>query len=68
MDTWLNASSGDGSNDEPVAAPTEDTETVEEDASAKQKAAVKSATTAASVKAPSNTKAIADEFNDLFNS
>jgi len=67
MDTWLNASS-DGSNEEPAAAVSEETETTEEDSSEKQKTAVKSATTAASVKAPSNTKAIADEFNDLFNS
>jgi hypothetical protein len=62
MDTWLNASQESAEDGEPAAASTPQTEETEE------AAAPKSATAKAAVKAPSNTKAIADEFNDLFNS
>lgn len=61
MDTWLNASQEAVEDGEvAAAAPSEDVEAAAP--------ATKSATAKAAVKAPSNTKAIADEFNDLFNS
>jgi len=66
MDTWLNASS-DANNEEPTVNTVEE-EVSEEPATTKQAPTAKSTTTAAAVKAPSNAKAIADEFNDLFNS
>lgn len=60
MDTWLNASEANPDGD---VAP-ETTDTTSEESAAKP---VVSATAKASVKAPATTKAIADEFNDLFN-
>jgi len=60
MDTWLNASEANPDGD---SAP-ETTVTASEEPASKP---VVSATAKASVKAPANTKAIADEFNDLFN-
>ena len=62
MDTWLNASQEENEEATPLAStPVEETETAETPAP-------KSATTKAAVKTPANAKAIADEFNDLFNS
>ncbi len=62
MDTWLNASEA---NPDGEAAPetTETTETAEETAKP-----VQSATAKAAIKPANSSKAIADEFNDLFNS
>jgi hypothetical protein len=60
MDTWLNASEANPDGD---SAP-ETTDTASEEPAAKP---VMSATAKASVKTPASTKAIADEFNDLFN-
>jgi hypothetical protein len=60
MDTWLNASEANPDGD---AAP-ETTDTTSEESAAKP---VVSATAKSAVKAPATTKAIADEFNDLFN-
>ena len=60
MDTWLNASEANPDGD---AAP-ETTDTTSEESAAKP---VVSSTVKAAVKAPATTKAIADEFNDLFN-
>jgi len=61
MDTWLNASEGNPDGD---SAPIPTEEVVEEPAATKP---VVSATAKAAIKAPASTKAIADEFNDLFN-
>jgi hypothetical protein len=61
MDTWLNSSQENAEDAEP-ATPVA---TEEPEAPAP---APKSATVKAAVKAPASTKAIADEFNDLFNS
>ena len=63
MDTWLNSSQENAEDAEPAA-----TTATEETEAAPAAPAPKSATAKAAVKAPSSTKAIADEFNDLFNS
>lgn len=63
MDTWLNSSQENAEDAEP-ATPVA---TEEPDAPAPAPAP-KSATAKAAVKTPTSTKAIADEFNDLFNS
>jgi hypothetical protein len=63
MDTWLNSSQENAEDAEPAA-----TTVTEETEAAPAAPAPKSATAKAAVKAPSSTKAIADEFNDLFNS
>lgn len=63
MDTWLNSSQENAEDAEPAA-----TTATEETEAAPATPAPKSATAKAAVKAPSSTKAIADEFNDLFNS
>jgi hypothetical protein len=63
MDTWLNSSQEAAEDGETVSATAATTEAEPADAPAP-----KSATTKAAVKAPSNTKDIADEFNNLFNS
>lgn len=61
MDTWLNAGEA---NPDGEAAPSTTEEAVEEPT----KPAPQSATTKAAVKAPSSTKDIANEFENLFNS
>lgn len=63
MDTWLNASEAEASGG---AAETPATTTTSAATEAAVEAAPASATLKAAVKAPT-TKAIADEFNDLFN-
>lgn len=62
MDTWLNA--GDANPDGEPAPTTNEEPAAEEPA----KAPAQSATTKAAVKAPSSTKDIANEFENLFNS
>lgn len=64
MDTWLNSSQEAAEDNEPATSTAPSNDETETPAPA----APKSATIKAAVKAPSNTKAIADEFNDLFNS
>jgi hypothetical protein len=63
MDTWLNSSQEAAEDGETVSATAATTEAEPADVPAP-----KSATTKAAVKAPSSTKEIADEFNNLFNS
>ena len=63
MDTWLNAS--EANPDGEVAPETSETTETSEEASAKP---VQSATAKAAIKPANSSKAIADEFNDLFNS
>ena len=63
MDTWLNSSQENAEDAEP-ATPV----ATEEPEAPAPAPAPKSATAKAAVKTPTSTKAIADEFNDLFNS